>query len=508
MTNQRKAGIMLSYMSMFLNILIGFIYVPVLLHFLGKSQYGLYQLMGSLIAYMAIMDFGLSGTITRYYSRYLTLEDKKNQANILALSSIIYGVITLVILLVGFVIYLNIDIIFSNSLTIVELGKAKIIFAILLFNTAITIPSYIFNAVINSHEKFVFIRVLTIIQTLLKPFVVVAILLYRADVIGLVIVQTAFNIAAVVAKIYYSLIKLKVKVKLYSWDKGLLKEMIAFSFFIFLNMIVDQIYWKTDQIILGIISGTSAVAVYSIASQLDAYYIRFSSSINSVFLPKISAISAETEDMTELNKIFRKIGRIQFAIMALILTGFILYGKNFIGFWAGNDFRQAYYMALIVMVPLLLPLIQNMGLVILQAKNKHAFRSKVFIVIAILNIVLTIPLARLYGGFGCAIATSFALIIGNFVIMNIYYHKKIGLNIIAFAKEIVSMSYPVLLAVAVALIANLYFPTTSVISLLLKIGFYIVVYFVFMWFMGLNSYEKDIFHSIIARLSLRGEKHN
>ena len=61
---------------MFLHILIGFIYVPVLLKFLGKSQYGLYQLMGSVISYLAVMDFGLSGTITRYYSRYLALGDK------------------------------------------------------------------------------------------------------------------------------------------------------------------------------------------------------------------------------------------------------------------------------------------------------------------------------------------------------------------------------------------------------------------------------------------------
>ena len=139
--------------------------------------------------------------------------------------------------------------------------------------------------------------------------------------------------------------------------------------------------------------------------------------------------------MKEINKIFRRVGRIQFIIMALTLTGFILYGKSFIAYWVGQDFEQAYYITLILMGSLLVPLIENMGIIVLQAKNKHAFRSEIYLFIAILNIVLTIPLAKLYGGIGCAIATAFALLIGNVVIINIYYHKKIGIDIIAFAGD-------------------------------------------------------------------------
>lgn len=251
--------------------------------------------------------------------------------------------------------------------------------------------------------------------------------------------------ATIFIKIYYSFSKLKVKLKLYTLDKPLLIEMIGFSFYVFLSMIIDQIYWKTDQIILGIISGTSAVAVYSIAAQLDSYYIAFSSNISGVFLPRISAISAKTEDMSEINDIFKKVGRIQFAIMSLILSGFILYGKDFIVFWAGEDYISAYFMALIVMIPLLIPLIENTGIVILQAKNKHAFRAKIYLFIAILKIIVSVPLAKAYNGIGCAIATSFSLIIGSVIIINVYYQKEIGIDILNFAKEILSMSLPVLI---------------------------------------------------------------
>ena len=498
--NQRKAGIVLSYVSMFFSIVIGLIYVPMLLHFLGKEQYGLYQLMGSLIAYMAVMDFGLANTITRYYSRYLALKDEENQSNVLAISSIIYGVITVVVLIAGVFIYFKLGDIFGKSLTVDELVKAKQIYIIQMINIVITIPSNIFTAVINSHERFIFVRGLSILQTVLQPFVVIAVMYYKADVIGLVIVISVFNIGTILIKIYYAMFKIKAKIKLYCWNKVLVKEMTIFSFFIFLNMVIDQIYFKTDQIILGIVAGTSVVAVYSIASQLDQYYINFSSSVNSVFLPRIAAISAKTEDMTEINGMFNKVGRIQYAIMAMLLSGFIIYGKSFIVFWAGPDFKGAYYMALIVMVPLLVPLIQSMGIIIIQAKNKHAFRSKMYFAIALLNIALSIPLAKIYGGIGCAIGTAIGLIIGNWFVINIYYHKVIGIDIISFAKEILAMTPPIIIVMGIGLITNYYFPTTSIIILFIKMIIYICIYSVLMWFMGLNVYEKNIFTSIFKKL--------
>ncbi|MGH4139641.1 lipopolysaccharide biosynthesis protein [Clostridium sp.] len=504
--NQRRAGIVLSYISMFFSIAIGLIYVPMLLHFLGKEQYGLYQLMGSLIAYMAVMDFGLANTITRYYSRYLALKDEENQSNVLAISSIIYGAITVVVLIAGVVIYFKLGDIFKNSLTVEELAKAKQIYIIQMVNIVITIPSNIFTAIINSHERFIFIRGLSILQTVLQPFVVIAVMYYKADVIGLVIVISVFNIGTILIKIYYAMFKIRAKIKLYCWNKILVKEMTVFSFFIFLNMVIDQIYFKTDQIILGIVAGTSVVAVYSIASQLDQYYINFSSSVNSVFLPRIAAISAKTEDMTEINGMFNKVGRIQYAIMAMLLSGFIMYGKSFIVFWAGPSFSNAYYMSLIVMVPLLVPLIQSMGIVIIQAKNKHAFRSKMYFVIALLNIVLSIPLAKRYGGIGCAIGTAIGLIIGNWFVINIYYHKVIGIDIIDFGKEILSMTPPVIIVMGLSIITNYFIPTSNLIILAIKIIVYVGAYSTLMWFMGLNAYEKNIFAGIFNKINKRRKR--
>ena len=156
--NQRKLGIIFSYLSTGANVLIGLIYIPLLLHFLTKQQYGLYQLMGSLIAYLSIMDFGLSNTTTRYFTQALTLKDKKLQQEIISSSLTIYNRITVVLVLLGISFYFLLPPLYSKALTADELHTAKQIFLLLLLNITIFIPSNIFVAVINAHEKFVFLK--------------------------------------------------------------------------------------------------------------------------------------------------------------------------------------------------------------------------------------------------------------------------------------------------------------------------------------------------------------
>lgn len=490
-------GAVLSYVSMGINILIQFAYVPLLLHFLSKNEYGLYQLIGSLIAYMAVMDFGLSTTIVRYYSKYKALKDKQGEENILAIFSTIYAIITLGCVLIGIALYFTIDSVYGNTLSITEMYSAKIMFLILLGNIAITLPANIFTAVITVHERFVFLRLVAILQTCLKPLVVISVFAYEASAINLVIINTVFNLFVISCNIYYCYKKLNLKIKFHYWDKMLVKEVLAFSFFIFLNAIVDQIYWKTSQLVLGAVIGTAAVAIYAIAIQLDMAFMNFSTGISGVFLPKLSAIVATTKNMTAIDDLFIKIGRIQYLILALICSGFLVYGKQFIVLWAGESFEESYYIAAIIMVALIIPLIQNLGISIMQAMNKHAFRAKIYVIIALLNFAISIPLAHKYGGIGCAIATSGALLLGNGLLINIYYYKVIHLDIFRFFKEILKLTIPVLIVVFISLILEKFVTNVSIPILVGKITMYSILYGIVLWKFGMNKYEKSLIAGLV-----------
>ena len=69
----------------------------------------------------------------------------------------------------------------------------------------------------------------------------------------------------------------------------------------------------------------------------------------------------------------------------------------------------------------------------------HKFRSVLYFVIAAINIAVSIPLCIKFGELGCAFGTALSLVVGNIIIMNIYYHKRVGLDIKYFWKEILNL---------------------------------------------------------------------
>lgn len=166
----------MSYINIVLQTVINILYVPILLYYVGKSEYGLYQLIGSLIAYFSVMDFGLGSTIVRFYTKYKTLNDKLNMENILAISVFAYAIISIFIFIIGIVVYFNMEYIFSDSMNKYEIGLSQDLLLLLLFNLVVSLITTIFRSVINAHEKYFILKGLETITLILQPILIVLIL--------------------------------------------------------------------------------------------------------------------------------------------------------------------------------------------------------------------------------------------------------------------------------------------------------------------------------------------
>lgn len=501
--NQRKLGIFLSYLNITLQSLLGFLYIPILLHYIGKSEYGLYQLMGSLIAYFGIMDFGLSAAVIRFYAKYLALKDRVGMENILAIALRCYGAVMGVMLIAGGAVYTMLDAAFSGSMTAGEVAEAKDIFLLLLLNIVITLSTMVFRSVINAHERFLFLKGMETVQLVLQPMLVVLLLMHHPSAFSVALVQTGLNLVLSFARVYYCFAKLHVRIRYHYWSHELMVSFRRLALSVFAVTLIDQVFWKTNQIILGVISGTAAVAVYSIASLIYMNYMALSTAISGVYLPHVTGMVARKEPISNLSELFIQIGRCQYYLLALVATGFIIFGKQFIALWAGSGFEDSYIITLLIILPFTVDLIQNIGLAIMQAMNRYDFRARIYFLTGILNLLLAIPLGIKYGGIGCAMATGISMIVGNGFIMNWYYAKEIHLAIASFWSQIGRISFVTGVCLVIGYAANVYLWTQGGVGpFVLKAAMYSILYMVMIYAFAMNQSERDKIQATFRKLHI------
>ena len=492
MKNQRKLGVGLSYLSQAVHIGVNLIYTPIMLRLLGQSEYGLYQLVYSVVSYLSLLSLGFGSAYLRFYSQYKARKDEEGVAKLNGMFMTIFLSISIICILCGCVMVKNIHSIFGTGLTESEYNTASILMALLIVNLALTFPNSVFNCYITAQEEFVFQKMLVLLQNLLSPFLTLPLLIMGLGSIGMVSVTTSLTFAMLVANLIFCVKKLHVHFKFRGFDFKLLKEMWVFTFFIFLNQIIDQVNWSVDKFLLGRLAGTTAVAIYGVGGQINTMYLQFSTSISNVFVPKVNRIVAESDDNNELTKLFTRVGRIQFIVLALILSGFIFVGLPFVRMWAGDGYDDAYTVALLLIVPVTIPLIQNLGIEIQRAKNMHKARSVVYMIIAISNVFISIPLIKIMGPAGAALGTAISLIVGNIFFMNWYYQKRIGLDMIYFWKQILSFIPALIAPCIVGILLMKYVNITGVVKLGLYAVVYAIVYELSMYFLGMNDDEKTL----------------
>ena len=501
--NQLKAGAILNYVVILLNTLVGLLYTPYMLRMMGQSEYGLYALVASVISYLTILDLGLGNAVVRYTAKFRAEGKQTEQYEMFGMFFILYIVIGFIALIAGSALYFNVDAMFGSTMTAMELDKARIMMIFLVLNLAVTFPMSIFGSIITAYERFVFPRVVNICRILLNTIVMICLLHMGYKAIAMVIVQTVFNILTLLLNFIYCKRNLKIKMYFRKFRWGFLKEVAIYSFWIFLNVIMDRIYWSTGQFVLGAVVGTAAVAVFAVAIQLQHLYMQFSTAISGVFLPKVTAIVTTNNDTKVVSDLFIKTGRIQYAVMALILSGFIVFGRQFVALWAGPGYEDVYIIAILFFSSLLIPLIQNLGVTILQARNQMKFRSLLYIAIALVALILQIVFARKWGGIGCAIAISGALLLGQGLIMNIYYARKQRLDIVKFWKEIGKMSFAPVVMTAIALFMTDLVSIDSWLCLILGILFFCIIYLYVFYTISMNIYEKKLIVDLFKNMMLR-----
>lgn len=498
--SQLRAGAFLSYINLGISSIIPFVYTPIMLRMLGQAEYGLYSLASSVVSYLSLLSFGFGSTIIRYIAKCRAEEDKETEEKVYGFFILLYCVLAIVVFGVGGIIANKVEPIFHKGLSECELERTKTLVYVMTFNCAISFPNSVFSSMITAHEKYIYRKLVDMLSTVAAPIAnLVALYLGYASV-GMALAGTILQFLMLPLNLVYCSKKLDLNPQFAILPKKLIREMLGFSFFVFIGSLVDMLFWATDKVIIGMLCGSVAVAIYNVGATFNNTVMNLSTSISGVLMPKITGMAVKDAPKEQWTELFVRVGRIQFVIIALIVSGFSVFGKRFIILWAGAEYQEAYWVAILTLFPLCIPLIQNTGLNIIIAQNKHQFRSIVYLIIAIINVVSTYIVVPIMGIIGAALCSCVSYLLGQGLIMNIYYYKVTGIDILLFWRNILKMGiWPGSLMVF-GLILNQYYTIDNWFVFLVCVIIFSVVYAILMYLFALNGYEKDIIREPVKKI--------
>ncbi len=502
MPSQRKTGVVLGYVNIVAKNLVQLVYTPMLLSFVGKADYGVFQTSYSFVFSLSLLSFGFSQAYVRFYMRRKADGDEEGIRKLNGVYLVLYAAASAAALLLGLGFAAGSGAVFSGGFTPEQVDLAGKVMAILAASIALTIFNSVFDAYVLAREEFRFQQSRQLAVTVAMPFLAYILLLLGMGVVGVALAQLAVNAALLALNAFYAIGRLGMRFGVRSFDGTLFRSVAAFSTWIFVNQVCDMVNQNVPNVALGAISGASAVAVFAVSIQIRNVFVSLSTVMSNVFVPKINLIVARGDDNDELVRLMARVGRCQMILFCWVYGGFVLLGDFFVVKWAGEGFSDAYWLILAMTLPLAVPLVQNTGIEIQRAKNLHKARSIALLVMAALNVAFTVAASSQLGYWAPAVGYIASIALGNGVFMNWYYHYRVGLDMVFFWRRALPPACAAAVVVGLCAAAARFAPVSDWISFCIWGAVYTLLFAIAMWAFVLSEGEKG---RMVALVPFRGK---
>lgn len=501
---QKRSGIFLSYLNIFLKNLSTFLYIPFLIRMLGQVDYGLYQMTTSFMTSLFVLHLGFSTAYIKFYAEDLGNSKRLNQLNGMYL--LIFLLLTCLAFGVGVFILCHIEKIFGKSFTSDELLTVKRLVKLMTVNIGLTFPSVYFDCYILANEQFKIQKLQDILITLLVPILTLPFLLLKFKVVTIVCIQVLVTFVFLLAKCKVACVDLDMRFSFRGLKLERFKALLLFSSFIFINQFVDVINWNLPNFILGITSGAKEVSIYGVANQIKNVFLTISTAISSVYIPQVYKLGNEKNTTQKLSELMCRIGEFQFLIVGYLFGGLVILGSYFIQIWVGSEYSQAYFISILLIIPLIIPAIQSIGMEIIRLFGKHKAVSIVALLFSFVNVLLTCFLTLKIGITGSVLGTLITMIIVNGIFMNIYYSKVIKLNMKLFWKKILKIFLVILGTVMIGETFKMFYPVTDLKRFILLGIFYTGIYLISLTIFILSKDDRKKIRCILSSKLKRRKK--
>lgn len=408
--NQLKYGALINYGTILIYILGGLIVTPWMIGKVGQANYGLFTLVYSIIVLLKF-DFGLNSAVSKFISNFLAKKEYGSIKDFLGLVYKIYFAIDILILIVGLVIFFNINIIYSK-LTPNELVIFKNMYIVVLIFTLVSFPLSNLGGILVAYEQFVPLKLCDLLDRTLCIVLMVLFLLMGFGVYSLIMVNVCVGILVVIIKLYLVNKKTSAKVNIKYFDKDFLKNIFSFTIWTTIISVCDKIISSLVPNILAMFSGAVGVSIFALANTLNRFVFMFAVAINGLFMPMVARLNVLPNRLEELNKLSIKVGRLILILVSFIVVLFISFGKSFLIYiWHRPEFIDSYLCAVIIMIPDIFVYTLLISETMLMVDEKVHYNAYIYAGYTILNIILACVLSKYFNYLGASISIFISLMV-------------------------------------------------------------------------------------------------
>lgn len=425
---------------------------PVYVRELGNYDYGISEIILSLVGYFGLIDMGLRPTISRFTAFFRGGKSPEKSEALFTTSFVLMSLVGVVIaaILVGW------SITAPEKLAPEGGSAARYAFVLQLFALQVLLacPRYSMESTFEGQLQYTLKNNVIIVHTILSA---VALYFMLPHFDPLILLCWA-NIAQAVSKFIIFLWVLgkpgygnnHLSARRFSWD--LAKEMYRFGFKSFVQGIASRIETKADVLVIGTIVGPQAVVFYSIPQALSSRIRELVQVLSHVMMPAFAELHSSGKQ-ERIVDVFMVSSRLIVGVLALLGGGVILLGGEFIRLWMGPDYAARgevvlWCLVAYVCVGYLIPLESRY----LTAINKHGILAKITIVRAVTNISLSLILVQFLGVVGVALGSLMATVMTAPVIWAAVF-KNLGVSRRKYLREVLQPSVVAAVAMAAAVYA-------------------------------------------------------
>jgi O-antigen/teichoic acid export membrane protein len=490
---QKKAtAIFLGTLNLFLQNGYAFLLTPIMLSIWGQSYFGLYKLLLTYMTYFMLIDTGMRNSITRFISEYRADHNKHRQSNYLAFLLLFYTFVSIILILVTFGFGNVIPEIYSSSLTPFEIDTMMGVIPLIAIYSGGTLFFNCLTAILRAYNAQSESQILNLIKGTVRFIAIVILIYWGKDIkaiffaeIGIVFVTNIIAFLIIVGKF-------KITPRMSGINFAYIRELFSFTSIMFVETLAFAMFWSLDNIILSFLTTTALVGIYAVGSTITNLFQAFSGIISQVIVPDIMVLGHKTADQDILNNKMIQVARLKFVWMLLPALGFISFGKSFIHLWLGEGYTEVYYIVLIVLVPQIIGLIQDVPANIMYVRNKQKPMAWFSLIAAIMNLVLTIFLVQKFGIIGAAIGTFVAYTLVYIFFTGYYYSRYLNFDMKGLYMAVIIQNYKILILFIIisALLSS--YMISSILLFIVTICAFTSFYLMIIWKFMMNDNEKTI----------------